>query len=416
MVAWICTAIRSAYNAVERTRLEEEAKGGDRRASVAIRLIDNPPRSLAPLNFVAAVALVTAAATTTWLAFEGGGQANSVLSQFILVSIAGVLGATVANVLGIARARPISKMAAPSLSVLLAIASPFLSFGGWLAQRAKSPRPGAGGTERLTSDDIQIIVAEGNEERKLDEIAPEEREMIAGIIEMGTRTARDIMIPRPDVVGLEAAASFDQALDVAAKHGHSRLPVFEEDLDHIVGILHVKDFIQPLRHPEKVTSLRQLVRPVHYVPDTAKADDLLRDLLRNRIHMAIVVDEYGGTAGAVTIEDALEEIVGEIRDEYDAAEEPDYVSINNDEALFKARVPVGEVNEAMSINLPTEEGDTLGGLVYTRLGKMAKMGDHVPVGTVELTVTAVMGRRIKQVRVKKMNAVEKEGAVTDAAS
>jgi putative hemolysin len=224
------------------------------------------------------------------------------------------------------------------------------------------------------------------------------------------------MIPRLDVIGIEAGASMDSALDIAAKYGHSRLPVYEEDLDHIVGILHVKDLIQGLRHPLRDTSLRGVVRPVHYVPDTAKADDLLRDLLKNRMHMAVVVDEYGGTAGVLTIEDALEEIVGEIRDEYDSAEEPEYLSVNGDEVLFKARVPVSEVNDVLTIKLPTEETDTLGGLVYTRLGKMPKTGDRVMVGSVELTVTGVIGRRIRQVRVRRLHPVGEEQTVADTAS
>lgn len=417
MAAWLCSAIRSAYNAVERTRLEEDAKQGDTRAAGAIKLLDNPPRSLAPLNFINSVALLALAAATTWRASEGGDQLPTVLTQILLVSFVWVVGATAANVLAIGKAKAITILTAPVLSSLLAIASPFLGLAAWLAQRAKEPRPGGRGAERITSDDIQIIVAEGNEERKLDEIAPEEREMIAGIIEMGARTARDIMIPRPDVIGIDAASTVDQALDIAAKHGHSRLPVYEEDLDHIVGILHVKDLLQRVRRPSVEVSLRQQVRPVHYVPDTAKADDLLRDLLKNRVHMAIVVDEYGGTAGAMTIEDALEEIVGDIRDEYDAAEEPEYVRVGDNEAAFKARVPISEVNQVMSINLPTEEGDTLGGLVYTRLGKMPKLGDQVRVGAVELTVMAVLGRRIKQVRVRSLSAVEKGGeAVSDTAS
>jgi putative hemolysin len=396
--------------------LEDAAKLGDSRASAVLKLIENPPRSLAPLDIINYIALLTIAITATWQVSEEGGQSSAVISQVLLIFFIWLMGAISSEVVGLARADTVARMGARPVASLVSIAGPILALNGWLAHQARGSRAIARGSERVTSDDIQIIVAEGNEERKLDEIAPEEREMIAGIIEMGGRTARDIMVPRPDVIGIEAGATLDSALDIAVKYGHSRLPVFEEDLDHIVGILHVKDLIQGVRHPDWTISLRQLVRPVHYVPDTAKADDLLRDLLKNRVHMAVVVDEYGGTAGVLTIEDALEEIVGEIRDEYDTAEEAEYTRVNEDEAIFKARVPVGEANDALAIQLPTEESDTLGGLVYARLGKMPKMGDHVNIGSIELTVTGVMGRRIKQVRVRKVHSIEKEETVADAAS
>jgi magnesium and cobalt exporter, CNNM family len=378
-------------------------------------LIDNPPRSLTPLNVLNSAALLALAVTTTWRALEVGLGATELWSQLVIVLSIWIAGAILSDLVGVARAQRLARWGARLLAWMLAVAEPFLAVIAWLERRTKGPRVGSRGNERVTSDDIQIILSEGNEEHKLGEIAPEEREMIAGIIEMGGRSARDIMIPRLDVIGMEAGATLDSALDIASKYGHSRLPVYEEDLDHIIGILHVKDLIQAVRHSMQDKHLRALVRPVHYVPDTAKADDLLRDLLKNRVHMAVVVDEYGGTAGVVTIEDALEEIVGEIRDEYDAAEEPEYVRVNQDEALFNARVPVGEVNDVMSIHLPTEETDTLAGLVYTRLDKMPKMGDRVVVGTVELTVTGVLGRRIKQVRVRNLHVKEKEETAADAA-
>jgi putative hemolysin len=391
--------------------LEDAAKSGNQRASTLIRLLDNPPRSLTPLSFIDSVATIALAIAATWRVLEKGSQSGITFGEPVVILLVWLLGRFVTFMFAVARAQAVALLAARPLTLLLAIASPFLDLSVWLGRLAKGAPAVGRGNERLTSDDIQIIVAEGNEERKLDEIAPEEREMIAGIIEMGGRTARDIMIPRPDVIGIEVGAPLDHALDIAAKYGHSRLPVFEEDLDHIVGILHVKDLIQGFRQPHRDISLRELLRPVHYVPDTAKADDLLRDLLRNRVHMAVVVDEYGGTAGVLTIEDALEEIVGEIRDEYDVAEEPEYVRVNEDEALFNARVPLSEVNNVLSIQLPTEESDTLGGLVYARLGKMPKTGDHVDVDSVELTVTAVIGRRIKQVRVRNRHSVEKEETI-----
>lgn len=416
VLSWTCSAIRSALNAVERTQLEGEAQGGNRRASIALKLVENPPRSAAPLDFLTSLAIVSMAIATAWRAFEQGVPSLGAVWDVLVVLFIWGLGAILSALLGVARAQAVTEIAAPTVNVLLSAARPLFAVNSGLVNLARGQRGGDRQSERMTGDDIRIIVAEGKEERKLDEIDPQEREMIAGIIEMGERSARDIMIPRPDVIGIEAGSNLESALDVAAKYGHSRLPVFEEDLDHIIGILHVKDLIQRLRDPGRETTLRALVRPVHYVPDTAKADTLLRDLLKNRVHMAAVVDEYGGTAGVLTIEDALEEIVGEIRDEYDAAEEPDYVRVSESEALFKAKVPVSEVNDLLSIHLPTEESDTLGGLVYSHLGKMPKPGDHLVVDGIKLTVTAVFGRRIKQVRVKNPGPVEEGETVRNGAS
>ncbi len=398
-------------SAVERTRVEELSRADNVRAASLVRLLDNPLRSLAPVNFLHTLALLSAAATAMWIGTRNGAQLYPAVSTLALVIVILLAGKLLADFVAVNRAQTIALAATPLLALLLALAQPFLSLGAWLVRQARGAR--VVHPERLTSDDIQIIVAEGDQERKLEEIEPEEREMIAGIIEMGERTARDLMIPRPDVIAIEVSAPLDQALDIATKYGHSRLPVYEGDIDHLVGILHVKDLIPVLRHPDGDIPLRQLLRPVHYVPDTAKADDLLRELLGNRVHMAAVVDEYGGTVGIVTIEDALEEIVGEIRDEYDQAEEPEFVRLSEDEVVFNGRVPIAEVNDILGIKLPTEESDTLGGLVYTRLGRMPRTGDQVDVDSVELKVTAMNGRRVKQVRARKLHPTEDQAAITE---
>ncbi len=406
LLIWVTTAIRSAFNAVERTRVEETSKNGHPRADTLLHLIDNPLRSLAPINLLAAAALLGAGIAATAYTLRDGAPPASITTELILIIVVLLIGKIIADVIGTARAFGIALAVATPLTLVLNLFAPLLNLSAWITRHAKGSRARARNPEKVTSDDIQIILAEGEEPRKLDEIEPEEREMIASIIEMGERAASEIMIPRLDVIALEVTSSIEEALDVAAKYGHSRIPVYEESIDHVLGILHVKELIQAVRHPDRQVTLRELLRPVHYVPETAKADDLLRDLLRTRVHMAVVVDEYGGTAGVVTIEDALEEIVGEIRDEYDTAEEPEFVRVDEDEAIFKGRVPVSEVNDALALDLPTEETDTLGGLLYTRIGRMVRPGDNVLIGSVELTVTATLGRRIKKIRVRKLQLPE----------
>jgi CBS domain containing-hemolysin-like protein len=380
-------------------------KAGNSTAQLLLKQIDNPPRSLAPIHFINSLALLLIAAAGTWHALERSTDPYAILTELGSVIAVLVIGKALADVLGTSRALAIALLAARPLNLLLQVSSPLWEFNVWLTRLAKGPRARPHNPDKVTTDDIQIIVADGEEQRKIDLIDPEEREMIAGIIEMGERAVSEIMIPRIDVIALEVNSLLADALEVVTQYGHSRLPVYKEDIDHIVGILHVKDLIQVLRQTDQNVPLHELCRPVHYVPETAKTDDLLRELLRNRVHMAIVVDEYGGTAGIITIEDLIEEIVGEIRDEYDTAEEPPFVRISEDEAVFNARESISEVNEVMGTELPTEESDSIGGLVYTRLGKMPRVGDSVRVGEVELTVAAVVGRRMKQVRVVKLHPI-----------
>lgn len=399
--AWLCSGIRAALLNVERTRVDSAAERGDAHAQTLLRLLDNPYHSLAPINFIFAASLVGVVLSLTWNAFERSQDFIARLSEIIFALAILLIGKIIIDFAATARSFQIGLALAGPLSGLDMLASPFLNFSVWLTRLAKGPRTRNRPSDRVSPDDIQIIMAEGEEPRKIELIDPDEREMIAGIIEMGERYASEIMIPRPDVVALDVNSSIDNALAVAIKHGHSRLPVIEEDIDHIVGILHVKDLLPALRHPHQEVSLRELLRPVHYVPDTARADDILRDLLRNRIHMAVVVDEYGGTSGVLTIEDVIEEIVGEIRDEYDAAEVEPFVRISDTEATSNGSISLSEFNEEFQVELPTNESDTLGGLIYTELGRLPRVGDRVRLGNVELIVTSLNGRRIKQVRALK---------------
>lgn len=233
-------------------------------------------------------------------------------------------------------------------------------------------------------------------------IESDEREMITGVLQLDRTLTREIMVPRIDVIAVDVATSLRRALDVMIAGAHSRLPIYEESIDHIVGLLYSKDLLKALRDGNADVTVRTLMRPVYFVPESKRLDELLQELQRTKVHMAIVVDEYGGTAGIVTIEDVLEEIVGEIQDEYDTGEEPLIERASENEGVFNARVNIDEVNQALRLDLPTDS-DTLGGLVYQRLEKLPKAGDQVRVGNVTMTVLNMVGRRIKRVRVAKLS-------------
>ncbi len=231
-------------------------------------------------------------------------------------------------------------------------------------------------------------------------IEMDEHQMITGIIHLDRTLVRDIMVPRMDVVAMDVEQSFRDALDLVVRHAVSRVPVYTDSMDRIVGVLYAKDMLCAIRDGKTDVPVRTLLRPAKFVPESQRVDELLQELQKTKVHLAIVVDEYGGTAGIVTIEDILEEIVGEIQDEYDTGEEPLVERISDTEAVFNARATIAQANETMELNLP-DESDTLSGLVLLRLEKMPKPGDRVRVADVTLTVTNMTGRRIKKVRVTK---------------
>ena len=233
-----------------------------------------------------------------------------------------------------------------------------------------------------------------------------ERQMIYSIFQFGDTLCREIMVPRIDVFGLDVSTSLEDAIDAFARSGHSRIPVYADSIDNILGILYAKDLLKVKLNPSAAEPIRKFLRPPYYVPESKKVDELLREMQERGVHMAIVVDEYGGTNGIITLEDIVEEIVGEIRDEYDQGEEKMYQEISPDELSFTGKISLDDVNELLGTHLTTEVADTLGGYIYGKLGR-------VPIGSEELeqedwilSVEQVSGRRIRKVSARRKPSVE----------
>jgi len=254
----------------------------------------------------------------------------------------------------------------------------------------------------VTEEELKMLVSVGEEEGVLEE---EEREMIHGIFEMGDMRVREVMVPRTDLVAIEVNEPVEKAVELVTKHGHTRIPVYEGGLDHIIGVLYAKDLLRAVVRGEQKT-LRDIARKPYFTPESNKVQDVLRDLRKNRVHMAIVVDEYGGTAGAVTIEDIIEEIVGPIQDEYDVGEEDEIQFISPNEVVLDGRVSVDDVNELLKLNIAADDYDTIGGYVLNQLGAAPKVGATLKLGNAELRVEAVQGTRIKKVRIKSQTPFE----------
>ena len=248
----------------------------------------------------------------------------------------------------------------------------------------------------ISAEELKLIVERGGEQGILE---AEEEQMIHAVIELGKRRVHEVMVPRTDIVGLDVDATFEAAVNLIIAEGHSRLPVWERSVDQVVGILYAKDLLRFLKEASAdPPPIRALLRTPVFVPESITIDDLLHELQRRKVHLAVVLDEYGGTAGLVTIEDLLEEIVGEIQDEYDE-EEPMVVRLDEDRARIDGRASVDELGELWDdLNVDAlledrDEYDTIGGLVFHRIGGVPKPGDQVRVGELTLTVETTDGRR-----------------------
>jgi CBS domain containing-hemolysin-like protein len=246
----------------------------------------------------------------------------------------------------------------------------------------------------VTEEELKTMVDAGQEEGLIEQ---EEKAMILSVLDLGDTVAREVMVPRIDMVALDVDTPLKDALDALIAAGHSRIPVHRETIDNIVGILYAKDLLRVLRDGS-APSLEQVLRQPYFTPESKKASALLQEMQARRVHMCIVVDEYGGTAGLVTIEDILEEIVGDIQDEFDR-EEPEYVPLADEAGyVLDAGMNIDDVNELMGAHLPTDSNDTLGGFIYDQLGEVPQPGAIVRHDNLMLEVVAVSDRRILKVK------------------
>ncbi len=251
----------------------------------------------------------------------------------------------------------------------------------------------------VTEDELKTLVDAGQEEGVF-ELG--ERRMIYSIFQLGDTLAREIMVPRIDMMVLDVNTPLLEAVDNLLYSGHSRVPVFEDTVDHLIGLLYAKDLLKVWREGRKSESIRDLLRPVYFVPEAKKADELLAEMQKQRIHMAVIVDEYGGVAGLVTLEDIVEEIVGEIQDEYDQGEEAPYQKLADGSYSFQGRIDMDDFNEMMNSDLPRDDADTLGGYIYSRLGRVPTVGEKISSGNLLLTVEQVSAHRIRKVNAQRL--------------
>jgi CBS domain containing-hemolysin-like protein len=247
----------------------------------------------------------------------------------------------------------------------------------------------------VSEEDIRSMAEVGHEEGSID---AQERELIHSVFTFGDTVVREVMVPRPDVVAIEVTESVARVVEAVHTHGFSRIPVYRGELDHVEGVVYAKDVLRLLAQDREDTPLAQLIRPAHFVPESKRVADLLREMQRHKFHIALVTDEYGSVSGLVTLEDVLEELVGDIADEYDP-DEPEIVALSDGVYRVDGAMPIHDLNEKLGVTLPDQEWDTVGGLVLGLLGAIPREGQEVRCENLVFRAERVVRRRVLSVLV-----------------
>ncbi|TME38364.1 MAG: HlyC/CorC family transporter [Chloroflexi bacterium] len=403
-IAALASGTETALTSVGRLRVRFLAEQGSQAAQILQRLRADPNRFLSTVLFTNTLALIVASTSTALMSDSILTRAGvpdawrlwltlfvSLLLSVVLLIVAEVTPKTLAIAhaerWALAAATPVERVATFLSPILWAVT--LISRGITGGRAARAPY--------LTEEELLTVLHVSEEQGVIEE---QEHQMIHGIIEIGDKTVRELMIPRTDIVAVDRDVQLREIVRLFKQYRHTRMPVYENDIDHVVGLIHTKDLLlfYTLSSSQKF-DIDKVLRPIEFTPEQKKVDELLNEMRLKKQHMMIVVDEYGGTAGLVTLEDLLEEIVGEIRDEYDSAEEEQLVLVNDHEARVDAGFPLEELNERLHLNIE-ESGDydSVGGYVHAMLGKIAEAGDSFQAGRAKWLVEKVKGRRIETIR------------------
>jgi magnesium and cobalt exporter, CNNM family len=391
-------ASETAFVRMSRIRaiaLEEE---GNKRAHRLVVMLEHPEQTLNVVLLLVLVSQLTSA-TLIGVLLEGtAGTLGVVIGIVLQIVLFFVIGEVAPKTFAVQHTERAALALTPMLWFLTNFA-PLRWLSSLLIGVANVVLPGKGLKQGpfVTEEEIRTMADVAASE---DAIEREERRLIHSIFEFGDTVVREVMLPRPDMVAIDADDSIEAAIDLAIEHGFSRLPVCEEhSTDNIVGLVYLKDLVRRSRAGARDTPVRVAVRPAIFVPEQKRVSELLREMRTKQFHMAIVIDEHGGTAGLVTLEDLLEEIVGEIADEYDV-ETPAIERLPDGSLRMPGRTPIDEVSEALGMELPDTEWDTVGGLVFNLLGHVPEEGEVVRFPGLELRTERVQGRRIESLVIR----------------
>jgi len=351
------------------------------------------------------IVLLAADSVATWLAIQLGLWRPVLVATIVMTIVLLVFGEVVPKMIAVQDAARWAARLAPFLDFMRVVLRPVTwslvhltngvikLFGGTPQQRGPY----------VTEDEIRALVTAGEQHGVLEE---EETDMIHSVFELSDTLVREVMTPRTDIVCANVEDPVGKAVELVIREGYSKLPVFEENIDHIIGVVHDRELLIAVSRSELQKSLRSLARPIKAIPENKKVDELLREMQAEKVSVAIVVDEYGGTAGLVTMEDILEEIVGEIMDESDAElqeKAPDMTRLPDGDVVVDARMNIDDVNEQLGLHLPTEDFESIGGYAFGQFGRVPLAGEQIAINDgIVLVVEKTAGRRLLSVRIKKV--------------
>ena len=397
-----------------RTRLDAMARNGDAKARLALRATSTLPRLLSASQLgitLASLALGWVAESTLGESFAAWfGTLPFVIEQSLRVSIGAIValasvtylhvvfGELAPRAVALNHPEQLARWLAPPLMVFAWLVTPFIAVLNRSSQAVLKVFGQRGDVldEPVHSpDELRLIVEQSQE---VGAIPTQDADLIEGVFEFSEKNAREVMTPRTAVVAMPIDATLDEALAIVEENAFSRYPAYDDSIDNIVGLVLAKDLLRVLRNPPAGFTIESIMRDVHVVPGSREVEEVLSDFKRLKEHMAVVLDEYGGTAGIVTMEDLLEEIVGEILDEYDEPSPIEPAMIAG-ETTVSGSVHVGEINERFGLTVPPDDYTTIGGFIFGSLGRLPVVGDRVTAGGATLTVRAMDGRRIETVAV-----------------
>jgi putative hemolysin len=392
-----------------RALLEKKIRGAAR----LVRLVEDRNRTLTTVLIGSTFVLLAADSLATYLFLKWNVPHAAIWSTVVMTIAILLFGEILPKTVAVSTGDRTALRIAPLLSVVKNALTPLTAAFLWITDglvRIFGGHPHGG--PYITEEDIKTLVNVGVEQNVLEE---QERELIHSIIEFGDTIVREVMTPRTDMVTVSLTSSPRRALDLVIAEGYSKLPVYDETIDNVVGVVHDRELLIALSNGTIAsTTLRTLMRNAPLVPENKRISELLREMQRGKFTLAIVLDEYGGTAGLVTMEDLLEEIVGEIRDEHDEGEEEAIRRLSDDEWVIEAGTNIEDVNNALGISLPHEEFETIGGYIVGLFGRLPREAEEIDaVDGIRLRVDRTRGRRILAVRVirhQREDAQEAEAA------
>lgn len=403
------TLLYAALINTRRTYLSQLVEDGNTRAVSVLNLLDGKPRLQITYRLtITLLYFVTASASAATFARPLLDGEQAVLGFGVVLLVAAltlIFGDLVPEAIGTVYAESLALFAIYPMQLLMLLFKPLVLVLLAISKVISAAFGSDTMVNTVTEEEIMTLVDAGHSGGTIEE---EEKDMIYSVLQLDQTQASELMTPRMDIVAVDIGTPLDEALKVFSKSGFSRIPIYEDNIDNITGLLYVKDVIDLLSEgrldPEQ--TVRKMVRPAHFVPETKRADMLLKELQHRKVHMAIVVDEYGGTAGLVTIENLIEEIVGDIQDEFDLHEEAEYVLSGEGEYLLDAGMNIDDLNELLDVDIETDDANTVGGYILAILGRVPTEGETIHTDNLTMRVMAVEGRRIRKVKVTPQKSSE----------